>query len=121
MMDFPLGVSMTRFLHFVQPCYVPFHSSDSDSFSDLILDSVTCHHYYTLHIFSLSFHITFLLYLFTLVIRLHSILCTYRDTFCDSTDVPTMYRSCCDLCYKPHFVLLSCDFLTTGLTHWSRV
>ena len=92
-MDFPLGVSMTRFLHFVQPCYVPFHSSDSDSFSNLILDSVTCHHYYTSHIFSLSFHITFLLYLFTPVIRLHSILCTYRDTFHNSTDVPMTYHT----------------------------
>ena len=48
-------------------CYVPFHSSDSNSFSDLILDSVTCHHYYASRIFSLSFLITFLLYLFTLV------------------------------------------------------
>ena len=46
-------------------CYIPFHSSDSDSFSDLILDSVTCHRYYASRIFSLSFLITFLLYLFT--------------------------------------------------------
>ena len=46
-------------------CYVPFHSSDSDLLSVLILDSIACHHYYASRIFSLSFHITFLLYLFT--------------------------------------------------------
>ena len=46
-------------------CYIPFHSSDSDLLSNLILDSVTCHHYYASCIFSLSFHITFLLHLFT--------------------------------------------------------
>ena len=48
-----------------QNCYIPFHSSDSDSFSDRILDSDTCHQHYALHIFSLSFRITFLLHLFT--------------------------------------------------------
>ena len=46
-------------------CYILFHSSDSDLFSNLILDSITCHPYYASHIFSLSFHITFLLHLFT--------------------------------------------------------
>ena len=55
-----------------------------------------------------------------MLIWLHSILRTYRDTFRNSTDVPTMYRLCCDLHYKPHFALFSCDFLTIGLTHWSR-
>ena len=54
------------------------------------------------------------------LIWLHSILCTYRDTFRDSTDVPTTYWSRCNLRYKPHFALFSCDFLTTGFTHWSR-
>ena len=48
-------------------CYIPFHSLESDSFSDLILDSNTCYCYYASHIFSLSFCITFLLHLFTLV------------------------------------------------------
>ena len=55
------------------------------------------------------------------VIQLQSILRTYSDTFCDSTDVPKMFQSCCNLRYKLHFVLFCCDFLTTGLTHWSMV
>ena len=55
------------------------------------------------------------------MIQLHSVLRTYRDTFCDSTDIPKTFRLCCDLRYNPHFALFSCDFLTTGLTRWSRV
>ena len=55
------------------------------------------------------------------LIRLHSVLRTYRETFCDSIDVSKTFRLRCDLRYKPHFVLFSCDFLTTGLTRWSRV
>ena len=47
--------------------YIPFHSSDSNLLSILILDSVTRHPYYASHIFSLSSNITFLLHLFTLV------------------------------------------------------
>ena len=48
-------------------CYVPFHSLDSDPIPDLILGSVICHHYYISCNYSLSFHITSLCYLFTLV------------------------------------------------------
>ena len=55
------------------------------------------------------------------VIQLYSILRPYRDTFRDSTDVPKTFRLRCDLCYKLHFTHFSCDFLTTGLTRWSRV
>ena len=54
------------------------------------------------------------------LVWLHSILHTYGDIFCDSTDVPKMFQSCYDLCYKLHFVLFHCDFLTASLTHWSR-
>ena len=46
-------------------CYVPFHSSDSDSISNLILGSINCHRYYISRIPSLSFHITSLRYLCT--------------------------------------------------------
>ena len=54
------------------------------------------------------------------MIWLHSMLHTYGDTFCNSTNVPTTYWSCCDLCYKPHFALFTCDFLTISLTRWLR-
>ena len=40
-------------------CYVPFHSSDSEPFSALILDSDICHYHYASRINSLSFRITF--------------------------------------------------------------
>ena len=55
----------TGYLLRMLTCYIPFHSSDSDSFSDLILDSVNCHCYYIARIPSLSFHMTLLHYLFT--------------------------------------------------------
>ena len=48
-------------------CYIPFHSSDSDPIPGLILGSVICHRYYISRNYSLSFHITSLCYLFTLV------------------------------------------------------
>ena len=60
-------------------------------------------------------------YLVFALIRLHSVLHTYRETFRDSIDVSKTFRLRCDLCYKPHFALFSCNFLTNGLTHWSRV
>ena len=55
------------------------------------------------------------------VIQLHSVLHTYRETFHDSTNVSKTFRLHCDFCYKPHFALFSCNFLTTGLTCWSRL
>ena len=50
-----------------QKCYVLFHSSDSDPIPGLILGSVICHCYYISCNYSLSFYITSLCYLFTLV------------------------------------------------------
>ena len=49
------------------------------------------------------------------VIQLHSILHMYEDTFHDSSDVPMMYQSRCDLHYKLHFVLLVATFLQLAL------